>query len=397
LKKNILKAKCTEVKRPQIKTGAAHLLQILLVLLLLAALCVPAFAETPAEKLDRLKEDQKGIEANIDNAEKSKAEAQQTKQYYLALVNNLKAQMETISEDIAAQRQSITQKNAEVAEAAASVERQKYLFEQRMRSMYEMSRRSSLALLLGVENITQALRFTENLQSIAESDTKLLDALQKAEAELEHQRTELEQQLEALNARQQELNETSAVYAQAIQNADADINAAEAQEAASKAALAENQQQIEQAEKEWQEWVHAEQVDFSFGGVFDWPLPGYTTISSGFTDVRDVWNNGQTDVHRGIDIPAPAGTKIYAAADGVVSTTLHWSYGIAVKLSHGDGVVTVYGHMSARAVNDGDYVTKGQLIGYVGSTGNSRGNHLHFEVDINGQFVNPWLYLKGEN
>ncbi len=375
---------------------AAHLLRIALVFLLLVSLCVPAYAETPAEKLERLKQEQKGIEAGIGGAEKDRKEAQQTKQYYAALANNLKAQIEALHEDIAAQRQSIEQKNTEVAAKAASVEAQKELFEQRMRGMYEMSRRSSLALLLGVEDITQAQRFTENLQRVAESDTALVETLRVEEAALETQRAELENQLEALNAREQELQDTAAAYSLAMQNADAAISAAEADLAASEAALAENQQAIEQAEREWQEWVRAEQVEFSFGGVFDWPLPGYTYVSSGFKDVRDVWNNGNLDTHRGTDIPAPAGTKIYAAAEGVVSTTAHPSYGTAVKINHGDGVVTVYGHMSARAVNDGEYVAKGQLIGYVGSTGNSRGNHLHFEVDVNGQAVSPWPYLKGE-
>lgn len=385
------------MKRNQTKKRMAHLLRTAVVFLLLAALCVPAHAETPAEKLERLKQEQKGIEASISNAEKNREEAQQTKQYYAALTNNLKTQIEAIHEDIAARRGDIGQKNAEVAAKAASVEAQKALFEQRMRGMYETSRRSSLALLLGVEDITQMLRFTENLQSIAESDTELVEALREEEAALETQRAELEEQLAALNAREQELQDTAAAYSLAMQNADAAISAAEADRAAAEAALAENQQQTEQAEREWQEWVRAEQVSFSFGGVFDWPIPGYTSVSSGFRDVRDVWNNGNLDTHRGTDIPAPAGTKIYAAAEGVVSTTLHSSYGIAVKITHGDGVVTVYGHMSSRVVNDGDYVAKGQLIGYVGSTGNSRGNHLHFEVDVNGQPVSPWPYLKGGN
>lgn len=71
----------------------------------------------------------------------------------------------------------------------------------------------------------------------------------------------------------------------------------------------------------------------------------------------------------------------------MVSTNNHWTYGISVKISHGSGLATIYGHMSARAVNDGDYVTQGQLIGYVGSTGNSTGNHLHFETTLNGAAV----------
>ena len=129
-------------------------------------------------------------------------------------------------------------------------------------------------------------------------------------------------------------------------------------------------------------------------GEFIWPLPGYTTISSPFGSKRFI--NGKWDVHRGIDIPAPEGTPIYAAATGIVSTKAHWSYGTCVKISHTESMVTIYGHMVARApgITDGVVVTKGQLIGYVGSTGNSTGYHLHFEVDINGINTDPALFIE---
>ncbi|MFQ8832322.1 MAG: M23 family metallopeptidase [Ruthenibacterium lactatiformans] len=97
-----------------------------------------------------------------------------------------------------------------------------------------------------------------------------------------------------------------------------------------------------------------------------------------------------------MDIPAPAGTPVYAAADGAASLNNHWVMGISVKLDHGGSLATLYGHLSACAVKDGDLVEKGQLIGYVGSTGNSTGNHLHFEVDLNGDPVSAWPYLNAE-
>ena len=181
-------------------------------------------------------------------------------------------------------------------------------------------------------------------------------------------------------------------YSNAIQQADAAISAAEADLAANEEALAETQRQYEQAQEEWRQWTAANNVDFEYNqGGFAWPIPGYTNLSSDFGVGR--WIYGKWDVHRGMDVPAPAGTPIYAAADGVVSTNNHWTYGISVKISHGSGLATIYGHMSARAVNDGDYVTQGQLIGYVGSTGNSTGNHLHFETTLHGAAVSSRPYL----
>ena len=103
---------------------------------------------------------------------------------------------------------------------------------------------------------------------------------------------------------------------------------------------------------------------------------------------------GRVRRHAGIDIPGPLGTPIYATADGVAEHA-GWmnGYGNLVKLEHGRGLETRYGHMSRIAINPGDHVTKGQVIGYMGSTGRSTGSHLHYEVRIDGAPVNPLPFL----
>ncbi len=121
-------------------------------------------------------------------------------------------------------------------------------------------------------------------------------------------------------------------------------------------------------------------------GDYFWPVAG-GYISAYFGDGRG---------HKGIDIAAPYGTPIYAAESGTVtksSTGWNGGYGNMVTISHNDGNVTVYAHQSSLAVSYGDYVVEGQLIGYIGSTGDSSGNHLHFEVRCNGQYNNPIDYV----
>lgn len=123
-------------------------------------------------------------------------------------------------------------------------------------------------------------------------------------------------------------------------------------------------------------------------GSFVWPLPGYSGISSPY-GWRICPFHGR-EFHTGIDIPAPSGTNIYAARDGkVVLSTYGSSYGNNVKLDHGGGTTTRYCHMSKRLVSVGQTVSAGQVIGKVGTTGSSTGNHLHFEVYVNGTRVNP--------
>ena len=121
-------------------------------------------------------------------------------------------------------------------------------------------------------------------------------------------------------------------------------------------------------------------------GELCWPLPGHTYISCHFGEVDAFGNAG----HRGTDIPAPEGTPILAAHSGTVLVS-GWndSYGNQVLLDNGAGLSTRYAHMTASAVTAGETVTAGQVIGYVGSTGDSTGNHLHFEVMQDGVRVNP--------
>ena len=121
-------------------------------------------------------------------------------------------------------------------------------------------------------------------------------------------------------------------------------------------------------------------------GELCWPLPGHTYISCNFGDDDAYGNSG----HRGTDIPAPEGTPILAAHSGtVIISGWNNSYGNQVLLDNGAGLSTRYAHMTQTAVAAGEAVTAGQVIGYVGNTGDSTGFHLHFEVMQNGVRVNP--------
>ena len=116
-------------------------------------------------------------------------------------------------------------------------------------------------------------------------------------------------------------------------------------------------------------------------GQLMWPTSG--SVSSHYGP-----RNGRT--HQGVDISAPHGTSIVAADSGtVVTSTYAGGYGNYIVIAHGNGMTTLYAHMSSRAVGVGASVSKGQYIGSVGSTGNSTGPHLHFEVSVNGSRVNP--------
>lgn len=133
------------------------------------------------------------------------------------------------------------------------------------------------------------------------------------------------------------------------------------------------------------------------GGRMSWPLPGHTYVSSNYGPRNCPFHGRET--HSGIDLPAPAGTSIVAAAPGtVVLAGYNGSYGNCVIISHGKSVWTLYGHQSSVLVRKGQRVSAKQKIGKVGSTGNSTGNHLHFEVrkgaNSYSNHTSPWNYVK---
>ena len=133
----------------------------------------------------------------------------------------------------------------------------------------------------------------------------------------------------------------------------------------------------------------------SSSGGWRWPLSGYTHIASPY-GYRICPFHGR-ELHRGADITAPGGTPIMAARSGVVLVSTYGSsYGNYVTIAHSDGTRSLYAHMSSRAISAGSTVSAGQVIGYVGSTGSSTGNHLHFEIWTNSSSsscVNPLNYF----
>lgn len=127
------------------------------------------------------------------------------------------------------------------------------------------------------------------------------------------------------------------------------------------------------------------------------PVDMAVTVNSGFGVRTDPFRGGRA-MHAGVDIPGPYATKIYATADGLVGRTgWHGGYGNLVELEHGKGIQTRYGHLSSILVAPGARVKRGQLIALMGSTGRSTGNHLHYEVRLDGRAVNPVPFLQSSD
>ena len=201
-----------------------------------------------------------------------------------------------------------------------------------------------------------------------------------------------------MKARQQEKVAQAQVLLDEL-NADvAEVNRQLDEEDASWAAIGA---EIDRKQKQLEEQRRQNNVQLPpTGDGWMWPLPSANRKLTSAFGFRMHPVDHVPHSHTGIDVAASTGTPIYAARGGQVimseyGTGVNWSYGNFVVIDHGDGTTTLYAHMSSRAVSEGELVQQGQTIGAVGTTGNVKGAHLHFEVRINGQRTDPEAYYTG--
>ena len=317
------------------------------------------------------------------------------------------AELSTIKEQRVAVENDITLNERQLAEAQKRLEGREAVFYKRVRDIYINGRLSYIDVVIGSKDFSDFANRLEVLKRIIDSDIMLIGEIKKERAQIEEHKQKLESdraklvELEkAALAKQAEIEQKKAERNVVLQKAQNDratamqaieeLNASSAQvsamlkerQAARAAAAAAAQSSGGQGASD--NWVQGT-------GQLGWPVSGEITSPYGYR-VHPIW--GTTIYHSGIDIGVDEGTPVHAADGGVVV----WSgwmggYGYAVVIDHGNGLSTLYGHNSELAVDEGQSVAKGQVISYAGSTGNSTGPHVHFEVRVNGDPVDPMGYL----
>ena len=322
-------------------------------------------------------------------------------------IDNLNAQIQQYNQLIAQK-----QEQAEASEAEEEALQQQY--KARLRAMEETGSISYWSILFQANSFSDLLDRVDMIHEIAKSDQIMMKKLSEATAAVEQLRSELEQQKSELQTAQGELSAQEAVLEQ--QRAEADellVKIAEEsekmtaeyqgyldQEAALSAQIAKSQQEYYQALSREEAERLAEQnknnnyvPDKNGTSGFLYPLPYQVAITDSY-GYRIHPLTKKYSWHNGVDFGAAAGTAILAAKSGTVTTAAYsGAWGYYVVINHGDGYSTLYAHQPSLSVSVGDYVTQGQTIGYVGSTGYSTGPHLHFTIYYNGSDVNPFNYI----
>ena len=397
--------------------------------LVLSVTVYPASAATSMSslqnKLDKISASIKQHKTELSDAKKKEAAAKalesELKEKVSVLqsqISVLKSQISEVQNSIGVKEQEITAKQNEIARKEQEIADQWDDFKSHMAAMQELRDGGSVAMLSAVNDLYELLTFNEVMQDISIKDTEIMNNMKSAKQELEDDKAALEEQKAGLEAERAELqSQKSELDSQNAQMkgkqselnnsiSAAKLSAAEAQAAQQKAqaAIESDELNYEAVKKEIQKMIaaaSASKPQLSFSG-FACPLKSYSRISSEY-GWRKNPVSGVNKLHAGIDFAAAGGTPIYAAASGYVQVA-GWStggYGNYVIINHGkmsDGNTysTLYAHMRSVATSAGKYVKQGELIGYVGTTGNSTGNHLHLEVWKGGSkanAVNPRGYI----
>lgn len=386
-----------------IRRGLTLLLALALLLPLGPAVVMPSSAVTQAE-IDALKADasnlasqRKDLQNQLSEIRSDKSQAQAQKDLLERQINVIQEEINNIAAQIQKYDELIAQKEAELAENEEKRQEQYELFCQRIRAMEEEGEISYWSILFSSSDFSDLLDNFMMIEEIIEYDNGVMDSLLALQAQIEADKADLEEAKAAQEAAKQE-QETARQELKSqeaeVDKLIAEISAQESTLAAMEAALKEAANAVDAEIRAKERELASQIANVPSESGFLWPLSGYNTLSSLFgSRIHPI--TGKANNHTGIDIPAPSGTKIMAAKSGVVSTsTYSSSYGNYVVVSHSDGTSTLYAHMSRRNATVGQTVKQGDTIGYVGTTGSSTGNHLHFEIRLNGNRVDPVNYFK---
>lgn len=350
--------------------------------------------KSEASSLDAEK---KELQEKLDALADDKSEAINRKILLDQQIANTSAQIQNVEAQISQYAALITQTQAELVEAQEKEEAQYELFCSRVRAMEERGTISYWSVLFKADSFTDLLSRLDIINEIMDSDQAVIDELEALQAEIETKMSELEtSKAEEEKAKAELVSKKNELDSQR-KEANAVIQELSSNENETEAALSELQAQQDALWAEAQrlsdqlvaqQAANGQSTESNPGGYI-WPVDSryITSTMGGRTSPGGI---GSTN-HKGTDIGRVGYTSsVYASKAGTVIVSQYSSsYGNYVVISHGSGNTTLYAHMSSRKVSVGQYVNQGDVIGITGSTGNSTGPHLHFEVTENGVRVNP--------
>lgn len=333
----------------------------------------------------------------------------------------LTEEIKNAEELIAAYEISLAEKQTEKETLEKKKQEQIETLGEILRTSYMYGEESYIDLILGSKDISDFLQRLDFISYHAKYSDTLINDMELTAVTLDEVTVSLQTTLDSMNAtnaeREARVAELTPLLAEvdeiilelqndseylesqlAIEERDTaalekDIKALETQIAAEEARQRKEEEERKKKEAATNKGKDTTPIAPSADGSLIWPIKGYRPLTSSYGYRKDPIT-GRTAFHNGLDIAAPHGTNIYAVKSGtVIRASRYDTYGECVMIDHGGGMITLYAHCSGYNVKVGQKVNQGEVIAFVGSTGRSTGNHLHFVVRVNGQYKDPNNYL----
>lgn len=371
--------------------------RLLAISLLLAWIALPAFGAQPSDEELRLKK----IQEELEQSKVKLLETRKKEQESLSTLVTVKTELKQASRDLKRAQTKIVVNEGQINELTVEIRATESdlttltaRLRRRIREVYKSSAVNYLDLLFGARSMSDFINRSHFFGKIIEGDTGLIQTLGNAYQKTKVQKTQLVKVTQEIKGLAQEIKvkkETISEKAEQEKKLYEEL----------KERRADYEKKIEELERSSAELERAIQAKmaqrrqtgvYAHGtGALDWPIRGRITSRFGYRR-HPMW--GGRHLHTGLDIAAPHGDPIRSADSGEVIFSGWWDgYGKAVVIDHGGNITTVYGHMSRIYAQNGAKISKGQIIGLVGSTGYSTGPHVHFEVRVKGRPQDPMRYL----
>lgn len=376
------------------------IISTILILVIISSLCICVYAQDLTGLQEQSSEITEALNETNNRLQAVQEELSTNMQQLQDLDNQIaqsQEELSTINTDIDKLMEQIKENEEKLAKTQKEYDNIQGLLDARLIQMYEAPEFQFLQVLLEAKNVTDFLSTYYAMKELAEYDAELLDTVKKQKQDIETTKQILAQKKQQVITSKQTLAKKTQVLANTKTMREYYISKLSTEEQELQAKIDEYNNQVASIEAEIKLLALNSISEDYIGGAMIWPVPGYTSITSEY-GMRVHPITGAYKLHTGVDIGAPLGANFVAAANGIVSkATFNAAYGNMVIIDHGGGVQTLYAHGSEILVQVGQTVEAGTPILKVGSTGYSTGPHAHFEVRINGQYVDPMPYITTKN
>ncbi|MCL2775476.1 MAG: peptidoglycan DD-metalloendopeptidase family protein [Oscillospiraceae bacterium] len=342
----------------------------------------------------------KALDAEIAQAQKQKQSLTNLNSTYNNLLVNIQEGIDDTNDLITMNDQLMAETEQKLADTQAEYDKNYQNFLSMLKFTYEDGNVDYIGLILKSENFVDFLSRMDRISSIMDYNKSILENLKTSKQDLEDTEATLadsksqnEQYAQELTAKKADLNKSQTTVLASIKNLDQSIQQKQQLQTQINNDNNSIQNDIAALTKQLQNAQASQKV--YVGGQLGWPVALSSNRISSPYGYRTSPITGQREFHTGVDIPAPYGSNVYAANDGIVLKVSlgGTTYGEYIVIDHGGGMTTLYAHNSVILKKVGDKVYKGDVISKIGTTGASTGPHCHFEVAINGARQNPMNYL----